>query len=53
MRVAANSILGGLIRIAADSVPRLTRVPVAGYKLQLTADSIVGRTRVPRLLDTT
>ena len=45
MRVAANSILGGLIRIAADSS--------SGGWIQVTADSIVGRTRVPRLLDTT
>ena len=62
---AANSSSGGLIRVAADSVPRLTWVPVAGYKLQLTpsygwlefldcwirrkADSILQLTQVRRL----
>ena len=33
---AAGSSSGGWIRVAADSVPQLTWVPAAGYKLQLT-----------------
>ena len=50
IQVATESSSGSWIQVTADSILRLTRVPVAGYNLQLTTS--YGSLVFPRL-DTT